>query len=235
MGKISGCSPEMHRSLWASYLIYPMEEDDSLAAGPTLRAAISSLLDERERRCMDDVTLIGPPDDDDTRKLTEAEGLFNITYEKLVVLRATVSKDYWDMGCVRYPDPEPGQFGGYIVSYGPRLMVWTSALSILLYATSGRMDGRRLWELVKGELEVDHMRRGIPGIDLNDEIGVIDEQDPPNTPNMEEDEVKKLEELGDIEKVRQALLWQGAFWIWLAPDRFDFLSKMGSSITKLMI
>ena len=107
----------MHRSLWASYLIHPTEEDDPLAAGPTLRVAINSLLDERERRCMDDVTLIGPPDDNDGCKLTEAEGLFDITdEEKLVVLRATVSRDYWDMGCVRYPDPGPDEFGGYIVS-----------------------------------------------------------------------------------------------------------------------
>ena len=94
------------------------------------------------------------------------------------------------------------------------------------------MDGRRLWELVKGELEMDYMGRGISGIDLDDEIGAIDEQDPPNTPNMEEDEVRELEELGDIEKIRRALLWQGAFWIWLAPDRFDFPLENG--LTKLM-
>ena len=50
---------------------------------------------------------------------------------------------------------------------------------------------------------------------------------------MDEDEVKELEELGDEEKIRQALLWQGAFWIWLAPDRYDF--PLENALTKLMI
>ncbi|KAF7972348.1 hypothetical protein HWV62_18122 [Athelia sp. TMB] len=202
MHKISGCSPEMHRSLWICCVVRSSDGHPD-KAGPIVRAAIESLLDAREMRCMDDVTVIGPVDEESNTMTKDQFVLSDTPEESIMILRSTVDDIEWDLGSVRAPEPRQLQFSGYIVAYGPRIMVWTSALSILLHATSGRMHARRLWVLIKGKLDLDHFVPGdIPGIDHGGRMRELSvwETHPHNTPAMSPAEVKDLEELGDEEQ-----------------------------------
>ncbi|KZP19936.1 hypothetical protein FIBSPDRAFT_743008 [Athelia psychrophila] len=232
---ISGCSPEMHRSLWFYHLLIS-DGGDEVKTGPIVRAALLSLIDDREKRSQDDVTLIGPPDDpddpesdmDDTAKPNAAE-VSAITDESLLMYRCIVDGGEWDFGFV---DPESWD-GYYVVSGGPIVMVQTSALSILLHATFGRMSACRFWRLMMVAIRTN---RSLYASTSNDIIPGIDygalmrenhawEQDPSGTICMSEEEVANLESLGDEEQVRQAILNQGHFWVWLSPDRFPLQSN----------
>lgn len=33
----------------------------------------------------------------------------------------------------------------------------------------------------------------------------------------------KLEQLGDVELIRPAIIWEGKFWVWMRPDRYALL------------
>ncbi|KZP20242.1 hypothetical protein FIBSPDRAFT_540162 [Athelia psychrophila] len=232
---ISGCSPETHRSMWFYALLNSDEEE--VQTGPIVRAALLSLMDDREKRSQDDVTLIGPPiskDDPESQMPDEVDAGFNaawvsaITNESLLLYRCTADDSEWGFGCV--PSPECGEDdrGAYIVSYGPIVMVQTNALSILLHATSGRMSARRFWRLVMVTLRTAGSSEDIiPGIDYGGLMHENDawQQDPQGTICMSEEEVANLESLGDEEQVRQVMLNQGHFWVWLSPDRFPLQSS----------
>lgn len=32
--------------------------------------------------------------------------------------------------------------------------------------------------------------------------------------------VKELDELGDVDVIRQTIIWTGQYWIWMRPDRY---------------
>lgn len=199
--------------MW-SYTLLRSEED---MAGPIVRSALESLLDEREQHSQDDVTLIGPRSTESVVKMTSDDGLdasdlSKITDESLLLYRCTADDDEWDFGII----------GEHIISYGPCVMVQTSALSILLHATFGRMDGRRFWRLMMATIRtVNSGEYVIPGINYGDVLHDKDvwQQDLENTPGMTEDEVKELESLNDEDKVKQAVLFEGLMWIWMSPDR----------------
>ncbi|KZP07109.1 hypothetical protein FIBSPDRAFT_841564 [Athelia psychrophila] len=231
---ISGCSPEIHRSSWSNTLL---NNDDENKAGPIVRAALSSLLDDREKRSQDDVTLIGPPisKDDPESQMTDEEDInFNaakvsaIPNESLLLYRCTIDDNEWDFGCVPFPEREEDGRTGYIVSYTPCIMVQTSALSILLHATFGRMSACRFWRLTMVTLRIAKSSEYIiPGIDYGVLMHENDvwQEDPTGTICMSGEEVRNLESLGDEEQARQAILNQGHFWVWLSPDRFPLQSN----------
>ncbi|KZP32757.1 hypothetical protein FIBSPDRAFT_773942 [Athelia psychrophila] len=229
---ISGCSPDMHRSEWFDRLFNDVPEEGDVKIGPIVRAALLSLIGDREKRSQDDVTLIGPPiskDDPESRLpgLEELDEGFNaarlsaITNESLLLYRCTVVDDDWGYGVVSSPERDNG---GHCVSLGPIVMVQTSALSILLHATFGRMSARRFWRLMMVTIRTTATPSEyvIPGINygaLMHENDVWD-QFPRGTICMESEEVANLEPLGDEEQVRQTILNQGHYWVWLSPDCF---------------
>lgn len=53
-----------------------------------------------------------------------------ITNESLLLYRCTADDSEWSFGCVPHPECEDNP-GGYIVSYGPIVMVQTSACTQL--------------------------------------------------------------------------------------------------------
>ncbi|KZP20239.1 hypothetical protein FIBSPDRAFT_932305 [Athelia psychrophila] len=230
---ISGCSPEMHRSVW----FYALLNGDR-KAGPIVRAALLSLINDREKRSQDDLTLIGPPiskDDQESQMPVLGEVAYfsaaevaAIIDESLLLYRCTVNNDIWELGIVLFPERGEDDYRGNIVSGGPIVMVQTSALSILLRATFGRMSARRFWRLVMVTLRTTELSGDIiPGIDygaLMHENNVW-RQDLKNTICMSKDEVVNLESLGSEEQVRRAILDQGHFWVWLSPDCFPLQSN----------
>ncbi|KZP20240.1 hypothetical protein FIBSPDRAFT_1044902 [Athelia psychrophila] len=115
-----------------------------------------------------------------------------ITNESLLLYKWTADDSIWDFGLV--PSPACGvadDYSGLIVSSGPIVMVQTSALSILLYASFGRMSARRFWRLMMMTLRTTKAYDDIiPGIDY----GVLMHenyvwlQDPSGTICMSEEE-----------------------------------------------
>ncbi|KZP22480.1 hypothetical protein FIBSPDRAFT_1017754 [Athelia psychrophila] len=99
----------MHRSEWFDRLFNDVPEEGDVKIGPIVRAALLSLIDDREKRSQDDVTLIGPPiskDDLESRMpgLEELDEGFNaarlsaIANESLLLYRCTVVDDDWGYG-----------------------------------------------------------------------------------------------------------------------------------------
>ncbi|KZP07104.1 hypothetical protein FIBSPDRAFT_875899 [Athelia psychrophila] len=151
-----------------------------------------------------------------------------ITNESLLLYRCTADDSDWDFGWVPCPERGEDDRAGHMVSYGTIVMVQTSALSILLHATFGRMSARRFWRLMMVTLRTAGSWESIiPGIDYGALMHEHDvwQQDPTNTISMSQEEVKNLESLGDEEQVRQAILNQGHFWVWLSPDYFPLQSN----------
>ncbi|KAF7972352.1 hypothetical protein HWV62_18130 [Athelia sp. TMB] len=222
---ISGCSPEIPHSMWV-YTLLESSPEDKERAGAVVSTAIKSLLDAREKRSQDDITVIGPASSDSPGELNDAEmTLEEVTKtpdESILVFRTTADEDQWDYGCVPYSKDNDL---AAIVSYGGCIMVQTSALAILLHATSGRMNPRRAWRLVMQTLRTSKETENMwvmPGINYGDVMHELDvwQQDPENTPGMTQEAVRDLEHLGNEEKVKEALLYQGQHWIWMSPDRF---------------
>lgn len=209
--------------MWAYHLLKDEDEDDK--AGPIVQSALKSLLDAREIRSQDDVTLIGLIGDDGL--MTEEEYMDEDEISgtpdlPLVAMRCTVDGEYWDFGSIPPPGPNP-EYQYYTVSYGPCIMVQTAALSILLHATDGRMHAHRLWRLVMMTRRLGGgVYDGIPGISYWDDEQEWDvwQQDPEGTPGMSLEDVKELEVLGDVKEVRKEIVDRGLFWVWMSPDRY---------------
>ncbi|KAF7974442.1 hypothetical protein HWV62_12176 [Athelia sp. TMB] len=237
---ISGCSPEIPHSMWV-YTLLESSPEDKERAGAVVSAAIKSLLDAREKRSQDDITVIGPANPDSPGELNDAEmTLEEVTKtldESILVFRTTADEDQWDEGCVPYSKDNDL---AAIVSYGGCIMVQTSALAILLHATSGRMNPRRAWRLVMQTLRTSKETENMwvmPGINYGDVMHELDvwQQDPENTPGMAQEAVRDLEHLGDEEKVKEALLYQGQHWIWMSPDRFPLTVNPDVNSTPTLI
>jgi len=59
---------------------------------------------------------------------------------------------------------------------------------------------------------------GLDGIDYG-EISKWWDQYPEPVPNLPAEKLLALEELGDVDLVRQAIIHQGGLWMWMRPDR----------------
>jgi hypothetical protein len=121
--------------------------------------------------------------------------------------------DDWYYGYVAPPDPR----SSYLLSYGTNIAVQSVSLPILYQATGGRMTPQRLWRLAMGQgfsevRDCDLLK----GIEYGEVLDGIDQYMRP-TPGIED--LIELEELGDVEAIKVAIILKGKFWIWMRPDR----------------
>lgn len=122
----------------------------------------------------------------------------------------------------------------YQVSHGTDIMVASAALAILSLATGGRMTPQRLWRIAMQQKRpvVNEYWHSFDGIDY---YGLFDDgrdSYPDITPGFRERLwsnldivshailVKELDELGDVDIVRQTIIWTGQYWTWMRPDRY---------------
>jgi hypothetical protein len=117
----------------------------------------------------------------------------------------------------------------YYVNRGADILVASAALKILSLATNGRMTAQRVWRMVMH----DEPQYGFRGIDYYGDIsdprnsGELPNQAPGNNyyygiweyyPEKPCKIVGGLEELGDSEVIRQKLIWEGKYWVWMNPN-----------------
>lgn len=121
--------------------------------------------------------------------------------------------DDWYYGLAAPPDP----MMSFLVSFGTNVVVQSASLPILSMATRGRMTPQRLWRLAicQGFLE-DSNRNLFDGIDYGEVIEGMGGNIKP-TPGISD--LKGFEELGDVERIKTAIIHDGKFWIWMRPDR----------------
>jgi len=125
--------------------------------------------------------------------------------------------DDWYYGLAAHPDPTLS----CLVSFGTNIMVQSASLPILSMATGGRMTPQRLWRLaiLQGFFE-DSDRNLFDGIDYGEVIEGTGMNIKP-IPGIHD--FKRFEELGDVERIKIAIIHKGKFWIWMRPDRLVFL------------
>ena len=150
---------------------------------------------------MDDNGFVYIPNDEDIR----------------VLPRCVMGKD-WYHGYVDAP-PSIEQDWSYLVSFGCHLMVQTYAIEIMALATQGRMTPLRLWHLVtKQRFELATRLLESESVDYR-AITRRWERNPEVFPGLEEAGLMELEEIGDVEVVKERMVDEGYFWLWMAPDR----------------
>ena len=121
--------------------------------------------------------------------------------------------DDWYYGFVALPDP----MTPYLVSRGTNIVVQSISLPILFRATGGRMTPQRLWRLAMWQGFSERRDHDVlDGIDYGEVTEGIDKY-VKATPGIED--VMNLEELGDVETIKMAIIHKGKFWIWMRPDR----------------
>ncbi|EIW78958.1 hypothetical protein CONPUDRAFT_138222 [Coniophora puteana RWD-64-598 SS2] len=193
---------------------------------------------------MKDVTTIGDFDKyarqfrnaDTSFEETSREELLATPDSDIRVLRHCKAgvEDTWDFGVVSDPSSrEEDGHNGYHVSVGVLIMVQTFALPILDLATNGRVTPQRLWRLAmhQGWSEVPSKRGdyGFAGIDYG-EIHHERKKNPSPVPWMIPAQVVALEELGDLDVIKEAIVCQGGLWVWMGPDRFPLDGTPGDGL-----
>lgn len=105
-----------------------------------------------------------------------------------------------------------------LVSYGTSIFVQEPALEILTLATDGRITPQRYWRLcmVKGCWLPSMQYKGFAGIDYG-QGGQAQGLVP--APRWNVEDVTHLEELGSVERVKQAIIHDSGYWVWMSPDR----------------
>lgn len=223
---ISGCSPGVSRATW--WYDVGMEgfldtegvvgEGDP-KAGPLLEQALRLLVSEDEEG-QDAITVIGIFDEDgnlphEGREVAKEE-VIKIPDSKICIRPAFVDIEFWDFGAVRPLGDNPDN-DLCTVSSGGTLMVQNTSLEILCLATNGRLTPQRFWRLAMA------CGRGLDIVENIDygEMHRLDvwQQEPSVVPGMAVDQVLALEELGDVDKIQDAILHQGCFGVWMRPDR----------------
>ena len=198
--------------------------------GPLVEQALHSLMSDDAKAGQEAISVIGifgEGGEDEARQDYDREP----KYEKdedgedadgeddlnISVLPARVNS-YWDNGIVFVP-------GNRLVQF-PSMMVQNTALDIMRLATNGRLTPQRFWR-AKNHLYYD----------LNDdmhELVEVNHQDPSVVPGMDYEQVLGLEELGDVDKIRDAIVHQGYFWIWMRPDRLVTANVFSEASKRLL-
>ncbi|KIJ66632.1 hypothetical protein HYDPIDRAFT_86561 [Hydnomerulius pinastri MD-312] len=240
MGKVtvfcllSGCTPEIAHDLPYhefdnTYSGFDFDEEDEDydghgTLGTLLKSTLIALADAHELASQNDLTVIGPihpsgePFSDNgsadapggpsaaIARLNPQQDIRSISH--------CVMGEYWDFGSISAP-PESDII--YLVSFGFCIMVQTYALDIMNVATHGRMTPLRVWKLAMQQgFLAPHNECGFKDVDYG-EIELAREQFPLPV-WLSKYQLKKVEELDDIE-LKQLVVHDGKFWIWMAPDR----------------
>lgn len=122
--------------------------------------------------------------------------------------------DLWYCGGVSPPDPIPSDIYYYPVLSHLIFMTQSASLPILSLATGGAMTPYRLWMLI-----VHKRFSEDPELSSIDYGEVVRQEDAPPIPMLSKEDLVALEELGDVELIRRAIIHQGGFWVWMRPDR----------------
>lgn len=221
--QISGCSPEISRGTW--WYDVGMEGtvgEGEPKAGPLVEKALRSLMSDDEKEGQDAITVIGMTDNDGKIPheplIVAKEAVIDIPDSKISVQPASLEDDeFWDFGSVRPLGDNPDN-DLYTVSYRGNIMVQKPSLEILRLATDGNLTPRRFWRLAMAcGKEFNYV---IPNIDYGKmhELDVVWKEDPSVVPDMEVEEVIALEELGEVDKIKDEIIHRGCFWVWMRPD-----------------
>ncbi|KAH7925388.1 hypothetical protein BV22DRAFT_1011341 [Leucogyrophana mollusca] len=208
--------------------------------GPLLNAALTTIFHDDELRRQSDLTVIGPIHPNGNPMFGESftrEQALAVRDDSLRVIQHCSSKPgLWDKCGISPPPPDPAHLE-YEVQFGSCILVQTMVLSILHLATNGRMTPRRVWRLAMHQGFYDRHRPGFAGIDYG-EVMVNGVQYPllfPGMAWMNSQEFRLLEELGNIEAMRQVLINEGDLWLWMSPDRFPTESSLfGAAATTFL-
>jgi len=99
-------------------------------------------------------------------------------------------------------------------------MVQTYALDIMALATRGQMTPLRLWRLAMQQGFEDFLRPWyFEDVDYGEITGAW-QQPPEGFPGFTCTQLMELKKIGDVEVVKQQMVDEGLFWLWMAPDRF---------------
>lgn len=159
----------------------------------------------------------GDPLWDDNVGVPKAEVL-RLTDSSLRIIPHCTMGEHWDFGCVSAPEPNPTNIV-YLVSYGPIIMVQAAPLTVLSLATKGRVSPNRLWRLAMHQgISEGQDDYGLGGIDYYPGITEPREQFPPPVPGLSLEKLVALESLGDIESIKNVIIHEGQFWVWMRPD-----------------
>ncbi|KZP13925.1 hypothetical protein FIBSPDRAFT_1049095 [Athelia psychrophila] len=225
---ISGCTPQIHpeRSQWEESVYEPVRCEDKHVPGPLVEEAIKTLVDDEDEEWMDNVTVIGLADNrgklighQDKSLRAEKKGFDVGRLRDAPILsdHCYVDRDSWEYGDILSKTKRKPTV--YHVSQGVCFMVLTRTLAIMRRATDGQLTPQRLWRLamILGR-DTGFSGTGIKDIDYGFNVGQA--YYPWTLPGLYHNDMCKLESLGDLELVKEAMMLQGGYWVWTAPDRF---------------
>ena len=169
---------------------------------------------------------------EDRNRGMSREDVLQIPDSCLYVIKNTETRGKCDNGQIYYYDEPIGGPGHVYLTRGPNIMVESESLSILSLATGGRMTPQRLWRMAMYEgwsfpyafvfaswaVSNSTIFKGLDGIYYG-EIRMWWGQYPEPIPQLAVEQLLALEELGDVDLVRQAIIHQGGLWRRMRPDR----------------
>ncbi|GAA5847522.1 hypothetical protein JCM5353_004937 [Sporobolomyces roseus] len=231
---ISGCSPIAAETLVFDDNIEPAIENSEREGAERLRNARAELVEEGggERS---ELTVIGVINDDGHPVFDDANGsedcdkLISDYVEDLKVVKGCISGDYFEFGCVEHPYlmDSRGRPETYLVSYGAEVMVMSWALPLLYLASNFRMNARRLWLLaMKIGRHQPHNHYVVPDVDYGLASEGIEQFLLPlvNWQTDDDEVVERLIQLAkeaeNTEVIKQRLVHEGGYWVWMAGDVF---------------
>jgi len=217
---ISGCTPEISHRI-RTY--HDWEPPNSV--GRLVLQALSELGTEEET--VNDVTVIGDFDaheNQDSGSGIPKEIALGTPDFRISALRHCRTGGSWEHGAVDGPfgpDGKGDARGPFLVSFGALLMVQTFALPILHFATHARVTPAHLWRLAvhQGHSDLSGDCSRLVDVEYG-EISEQREQYPDPIPWMNAETVISLEELGDVQAIKEAIIHRGGLWMWMSPDRF---------------
>lgn len=126
--------------------------------------------------------------------------------------------DYWSHGFIAAPEPNLERIH-YLVSFSAIIMAQAASLNILSLATQGRVSPKRLWRLVMHQgFSEGHDAYGLYHVNYYPGTRDPREQNPVPVPAFSPEDVIALESLGDTESIKNAIIHEGGFWLWMRPD-----------------
>ncbi|GAA5853180.1 hypothetical protein JCM8547_000229 [Rhodosporidiobolus lusitaniae] len=229
MGYISGCSPTAGDDLTHVYQLDEQPKEVKQSEGyKQLQQARTELGKEETRRA--EVTVVGPIEDNGRPiypEDKEAE-IVSTHLDSLRVVPRCTAGEWYEFGSVT------GGPNDYLVSYGPCMMLVSSAVPILLLATDGRMTLQRLWALYMHQEEQEKRGYVLDGVEYGEIKDSIDQflRPLPALSGTHEGDVMErvqpwIEKTSTVEEMKDVVVHEGGWWVWMAPNDFP-LAKPSS-------
>lgn len=148
---------------------------------------------------------------------TAAEELLALPPSAIRISHGCTAGEYFEFGSVSAADSVPDD-PIYLVSYGCFVMVQSAMLPILAQATQSRLTLHRVWRLAMSTNE--HRTMGIDDFSYGEVEAGMDQFLEAAPGFYEKSWAIMSQEGGQVETIKQRIIHEGQWWIWMSPTQY---------------